>query len=301
MSRRKQKRPPKDRALIRGINGNLSSGMENLSRQGAELWKKCIRYRHASQDVALNYLIEHVMLSARNLARLHYIYPRETAQDMAAISRGMFESAINALYLLDDPGLLRLASFWKLSIKEERAYDRHLSKWCSHSDKDISHAATSERKVRIPTPENLEKEFLENLGVRPETTPKWPKIRERAAEIGVIWEYFYDVRYRAYSTWQHGDLSRAAMAPSLSIDLPNMKDRAQSEGIGVLSWAHEILFHFILGLNQSVGDDVRKQKIMDIHAYTIEKTTPLIGCWMQTHPRDVGVMLSNDGNEPTEL
>lgn len=301
MSRRKQKRPPKDRALIRGINENLSSGMENLSRQGAELWTKCIGHRHVIQDIALSYLIEHVLLSARNIARLHYTYPREAAQDMAAISRGMFESAINALYLLDDPDLLRLASFWKLSIKEERAYDKHLSKWCSYSDKDISEAATSERKVRIPTPENLEKEFLKSLEVRPETTPKWPKIRERAAEIGVIWEYFYDVRYRAYSTWQHGDLGRAALAPSLSIDLPNMKDRSQSEGIGVLSWAHEILFHFILGLNQAVGDDVRRQRITDIHAYTIEKASPFIASWMQTHPRDVDFMRSNYSNLPTEL
>lgn len=248
------------------------------------------------QAVALNYLIEHVILSARNIARLHYTYPREAAQDMASISRGMFESAINALYLIHDPDLLRLASFWKLSIREERAYDKHLSKWCSHSDRDISYAATSEREVRVSTPENLENDFLESLGIRPEAAPKWPKIRERAAEIGVIWEYFYDVRYRAYSTWQHGDLSRAALAPSLSIDLPNMKDRAQSEGIGVLSWAHEILFHFILGLNQAVGDDARKQRITDIHAYTIEKTTPFIQSWMQTHPRDVDVMPSNEGD-----
>ena len=275
-----------DRKLIRSINSSLSNGMENFSKQGSELWEIALVNKTYAQKIAISYLIERVLSSARNCCRLHYIYPRQSAQDMASMSRGMFESVINVLYLLTDNDQSKLASFWKLSIKEEQSYDTHLSKWCESESDDLAYSARSERESRLTTPENISDLMQKEFGFCIDTATKWPPLYKRAKRVGEIWEYFYDLRYRAYSTWQHGDLSRAILSPCISIDLPNMKDRAQSEGISVLSWCHEVMFQFLLELNVLVGTKDREQVIRDIHSYTINKTEPLIGYWRLEHPTD---------------
>lgn len=119
----KNNRKVNNRKLIRLINVSLSNGMENFSKQGSQLQKIALTNKTAAQKLAISYLIERVLSSARNCCRLHYLYPRQSAQDMASISRGLFESVVNVLYLLSDTDQSKLASFWKLSIKEEQSYD----------------------------------------------------------------------------------------------------------------------------------------------------------------------------------
>lgn len=290
---KKRRRPlPSTPKLVRILSELHAEGLSRLDRQLAELATALVPNKSGTNYTAVLYLIEKVRLSSLNASYLHRKNPFSCHAEIAAISRGIFEAAVNCLYLLDDDGDSRIAAFWLRSYREEKKINDQLQKWTDCSNGEIAEAARSEYEVMLHDGDVDETNFLDRLGIANRRTEKWPTLLERAKLAGEIWHYFYDVRYRSYSTWQHGDLSRMVLSPGMVSSAPNLKERSLTEGLSILSWCFELMYQFVKCVNDRCGTAGRLEKIDDMHKLSVESLKPYWLLYRKNHPTDKEVLES---------
>src|SRR5207249_6294023 len=130
-----------------------------------------------------------------------------------AITRGVFESSVNLLYLMNDKNNGRLGAFWRMSVRDEQKFNSSIKRWLNHPDGDIAEVAKLQFQPKMPTETEILEVVLRDLGILIEDLPPWPSIATRAKEVGEVWDFYYDVKYRGLSSWQHGDVSRIFVSP----------------------------------------------------------------------------------------
>ncbi|WP_126454812.1 DUF5677 domain-containing protein [Sulfuriflexus mobilis] len=277
---------PSTPRIVQSINSLLGNGQSQLQNQIVKLNENAAYGRSQNLRMAVSYLVERSLISSAHVVFLHRKYTHASHADLAAICRGIYETIVNCLYIIDDKSDLRLASFWIRSFKEEIKLNDERIKWMSHSNENIASAAEAEYNAVIDPIDIQKANISEWLGVDIAAMPKWPTLLKRAQEAGDIWAYFYDVRYRSYSSWQHGDLSRIAFSPGFQSNQPNLKERSLTESMHILSWCYDMMYYFAISLNSRVGDDSTGCIIKELRENTQKRLRPYLALYGKEHPSD---------------
>ncbi len=228
----------------RKINRVYLSGCAELERRTIRLISSIPANMSPFKKIAITFLAERIDHGSLHALMLHKNYPADSHGDIAAIVRGNFESAVNALFVLNSKEDGAAASFWRHGCVEERRFNDELRKWVKSDDEEIRRMATSEFLPEFPTIQELEAQMHEGWGLSFRQIPRWPRLQERAKSIGPIWSYLYDARYRALSTWHHGDLTRMFVSPSFRMLLPGEWDRNYYESTILASWTFDVYWFF---------------------------------------------------------
>ncbi len=198
------------------------------------------------QLMTIRFLLDRLTSTPISILRLITADPVLAAPDCASLHRSAFEAAVNLLYLVHVDSTERFHSFYKMAFEAERRMFDAMQHWRKHDNQDI--VAYAEHQVSLkgaPTEEVLDQLFAE-LGIdNRDDVKSYPNIRQRCADLGPIWELFYDARYRGLSAWQHGDTSRAAVSSSLMIHLSEGSDRTVFESLIILIWSWELIYNLV--------------------------------------------------------
>ena len=82
---------------------------------------------------------------------------------------------------------------------------------------------------------------------------RYPNIQQRCSDVGPIWGFFYDAKFRGLSAWQHGDTSRAAVSSSLMMHLSEYGERTVFESLIILIWTWELIYHLVCTMADFAG------------------------------------------------
>ncbi len=204
-------------------------------------------------------ILQHLFFKIHNSSThayfLHKKYPSDTHSDIASITRGIFEAAINFIYLLEDSDSLRLASFCCFSVKEELKINNAMIEWINHTDENISKRASIQFDTEVTNQEDGERTFLNILKVNKCDVPKWPTIISRCSGVGEVWRFYYDCWYRGLSSWEHGDIGRAIVSPGFKLLDKDQSDRNLFESLGTVSWIFEIIVELCLEISRKYSDN----------------------------------------------
>ena len=140
-----------------------------------------------------------------------------------------------------DEAKLRFVSFFAHGFREERKIYDSMDEWIACSDDFIAMRARAQKGVAGPPENEVLEEVVGAFGFKMEDVPKYPNIRERCQRIGPRWGYFYDAMYRGLSAWQHGDPSRATVASSLLLHIPEMRERSAFESLSMVLWSWDVV------------------------------------------------------------
>lgn len=207
--------------------------------------------------ITLRYLLDRVTSTPVNILRLCLQDPVLAGPDAASLHRSAFESAVNLLYLQHGDQLTRLQSLYIMAFDSERRMCDAISQWCGHPDRDVSARADHQMAVQDQPTDAARADLLRTLRVGDEAgIGQYPNIRQRCSDIGPIWEFFYDARFRGLSAWQHGDPTRAAVSSSLMMRFPEWSDRTVFESLLVASWTWDLLYYLIHTMAQFAGVSV---------------------------------------------
>ncbi len=187
--------------------------------------------------------------------------------DLAALNRGLFEAAVNLLYLLSSGEAdVRYVSFIAHGFREERKIYESMDKWMKCSDEFIAVRATAQKAVEGPPDEEILSDVVGAFGFTLKEVPKYPSIQSRCQKIGPRWEFFYDAKYRGLSAWQHGDPSRATVASSLLLHVPEMRERSVFESLAMVVWAWDIIHELGVTLARTARDEATETSFSEMDA-----------------------------------
>lgn len=274
------------------MNALYSLGLEQLQTVIAQTWNGSAIQHKTFHKLTLTFLIERVLAGNFHIAFLHNQDPRRSHGDIAAISRGIYESAVNCLYLLDDPNESRIGAFVLRSIHAEIEINSRVETWTNCEDTDIAVAATVATQQASFPKEITDEEILNAYGITSFGKIYWPTLIDRAKSVGQIWHYFYDVRYRSYSTWQHGDFSRIIISPSFMKLVPGQESRNLTEGLAILSWGFEIAYNFTLGLIERIGESDQAELVRRIRSDLYGKVKPYWNIHQASHPYHENIQIN---------
>ncbi len=210
------------------------------------------------KQMTLHYLLERVTVSQFHVINLLERDPFYSHNDTAAINRGIFEAAVNFLYIVGDEDIERLGRFHIESVRHELNIQKSMNKWLDDEKGYISRGADRQVNIKNQTTEQLLEETKERYGFGGIKAPKYPSIRDRCIAINDNWAYFYDAKYRGLSAWQHGDISRIFVSSSFSQVMSSEKDRPLFESIGMASWSYDVLYRF----SRDFADNLDRQDIV---------------------------------------
>lgn len=189
----------------------------------------------------LRYLVDRVTAAPASVLQLAMVDPLLSVPELAALNRGLFEAAVNLLYLVSSEETdVRYVSFFAHAFREERKMYESMDKWTTYHDDFISTRAKAQLTVEEPPDDDVLDAVIKAFGLTGKQIPKYPSIHARCREIGPRWEFFYDAKYRGLSAWQHGDPSRATVTSSLLLHIPDMRERSVFESLAMVVWAWEI-------------------------------------------------------------
>jgi len=194
------------------------------------------------QLVTIRFLLDRVTSTPVNILRLVIADPVLASADVAALHRGMFEAAVNLLYLLQADRRERFQSFYLRAFGEERKMYDALAPWESDSNDFIAMYAKHQRSIADPPTDATRDALFVDLEIGDkDAVPRFPSIEQRCRAIGPVWAFFYDAKYRGLSAWQHGDATRANLASSLTMHLPETSDRTVFESLLVVIWTWDLI------------------------------------------------------------
>lgn len=231
------------------------------------------------RGIVLSYLYERVFHSFANTLRLHKSNVRYSHTDAAAIARGMFESAVNFIYLLDDVDNNRAASFWVYSLNEEIKINEAMKKWTSHPDPEIELISNYQYIKDYNQKISQSDPVLDSLGINLKSVSRWPRIMERCEQAGEKWLFNYDLKYKSFASWQHGDASRAFSSLNFRMNVPGQMNRNIFESIGIISWCFDIIYYFTCDLAAYIKDETLAKELDNIKKITKIKASPYLNIY----------------------
>jgi len=201
------------------------------------------------QVITVRFLLDRVTSTPVSILRLIVADPVLAAPDCASLHRSAFEAAVNLLYLVHRDRPERLRSFYTMAFESERRMYNAIQRWREHDDQDIVAYANYQLSIQGPPTDAARDELFAQLGIdNRDDVERYPNIQQRCTDLGPIWEFFYDAKFRGLSAWQHGDTSRAAVSSSLMMHLPQYSDRTVFESLIILIWTWELIYHLICAM-----------------------------------------------------
>jgi len=206
------------------------------------------------QVITLRFLLDRVTSTPVSILRLILSDPVLAASDGASLHRSAFEAAINFLYLARHDQIARFRSYYVMSFESERRTYDSIHRWRDHTDQYIALYAEHQLSIEGQPTDDVRDKLYNQLGItNTEEVARYPNILQRCADVGSIWEYFYDSKYRGLSAWHHGDTTRAAVSSSLLMRFPQYSDRPVFESLIILVWTWELIFYLICTMADFAG------------------------------------------------
>ena len=199
--------------------------------------------------LTIHYLAERVVVTPFHVVNLITRDPKYAHSDIAALNRGLFESAANAAFLMTGDTDMRFRQFWLTSLKHELRLQKSMDKWVEAPDEETRRRARHQAGIKDATIDELVEELRGVLG----EVGAYPSIRSRCEALGQDWEFYYDSKYRGLSSWQHGDVSRAFVTQAMEQIAPDQAERAVFESLGQCGWAWDIVFLYATSLHGVSG------------------------------------------------
>lgn len=226
------------------------------------------------KQITFQYLIERIIVSPFHVLNLVERDPFLAHTDAAAINRGLFEAAVNYLYLLDDDDLSKFSRFHIGSVRQELNIQKAAEKWSDNNDEGISAISKQQKDIKDKTTNALLEEVKAIYGLSGQMVKKYPTIRDRCMSVGERWAHLYDAKYKGLSAWQHGDFSRAFVSSSFQQRNVGTKDRPLFETLGMLVWAYDVAHRFTQDFAIHIKDPEALNHIHNVSRITDMKIYP---------------------------
>ncbi|WP_057832813.1 DUF5677 domain-containing protein [Colwellia sp. TT2012] len=190
--------------------------------------------------LTLHYLFERVVVTPFHVINTFTRDPMYAHSDIAALNRGLFESAVNACFLVSKDNDLRFKKFFATSLKQEHHIQKSMDKWIDSENPKIKMTSNKQRNIKNATNNKVVEELKDLIG----DVGQFPNIWERCEALGEDWMFDYDSKYRGLSAWQHGDVSRVFITHSMKQLDSSEAERPVFESMAQCSWAWDIMFKY---------------------------------------------------------
>ncbi len=220
--------------------------------------------------VTHHYLAERITVTPFHVINVLTRDPFYAHSDIAALNRGLFESAVNLLYLLQEDSEERIERFYVSSIQHELKLQKSMEQWVGNRDTYIACSAKKQSLIEDRTSDELLADVLKSLGREAPPSP-YPKLRDRCASLPKIWEFYYDSKYRGLSAWQHGDVSRIFVSSTMKQLDPTQRDRPVFEGMGMCAWSWDLVHWYLRSLIDLTDNRewLKRLEVMNKDSYQI--------------------------------
>jgi hypothetical protein len=107
-------------------------------------------YSHPFNNLAalmIHYLAERIIVTPFHVINITTRDPMYAHSDIAALNRGLFESAVNACFLLTGDTDRRMRQFFLSSVEREYSLQQAMVPWLKSSDEEIRKRA--ERQISV--------------------------------------------------------------------------------------------------------------------------------------------------------
>jgi hypothetical protein len=250
--------------LIQVGAGEIVARIANSIDYPATFGPKC----HGIAKLTVFYLSERVAVTPFQIINAVTRDPFYAHADVAALNRGLFETAVNLLYLLGPDSDIRFRSFYHDSAERELSLQKTMQRWLQSADKQIRRRAEHQYGIRNGTTSSTLEKVREFTG----DVPKYPNLRERCRQLGETWDFNYDSRYRGLSSWQHGDASRILVAQAFQQIFPDDAERPVFESLSQCAWAWDAVHLLVTGLlrhSKRADEDGEKLDALDRFGQTV--------------------------------
>ena len=118
-------------------------------------------------SLTIHYLSERIIVTPFHVINTLTRDPLYAHSDIAALNRGLFESAVNACFLISEDTDLRFRKFYLSSVQQEHHLQESMKKWINSDDSFIKSVAEKQFEIKNSTTDSIAEKlkiYLVTLG-----------------------------------------------------------------------------------------------------------------------------------------